>query len=160
LHAEPVAPGTSRFYDSGQHVFDVVERAERRFLGSNEIARFVSSMPDDDHREARLEVRHTGRMRRSGVEVLARDGGEPAEEMARLLMGDEDFTAAVFPLDFTRFDVAAGEGVWTATIELMGASYISIALPPIRNYVRLYPDQRDALLATIAMWQKAMTPTR
>jgi Protein of unknown function (DUF3156) len=159
LHAEPVAPGKSSFFDdSGRHVFDVAERAERRFLGSNEIARFVSSVPDHEHRAMRLEVRHTGRMRRSGVEVLARDGGDVADEMARHLMADEDFTSAVFPLDFTEFEVAAAEGKWTAIIELMGASYISIALPPIRNYVRLYPDQRDALLATFAMWQEAMLP--
>ena len=36
----------------------------------------------------------------------------------------------------------------TATVELMGASYVSIAFPPMRSYIRLYPDQREALVAT------------
>jgi hypothetical protein len=30
----------------------------------------------------------------------------------------------------------------------MGASYVTIAFPPMRSYVRLYPDQREALVAT------------
>jgi hypothetical protein len=43
-----------------------------------------------------------------------------------------------------------------ARVELMGASHVAIALPPMRSYVRLYDDQREALLSTLAELGRAL----
>jgi Protein of unknown function (DUF3156) len=158
LRMETAAPGHATFTgESGQPVFDVVERVERRFLGSSEIARFIILSPADPAPPMRLEVRHTGKLKRSGVAVRPVTGGERAAAAATALAGDRAFRAAVFPLDFTFFEVEGGDQGWAATIELMGATYVSIALPPMRNYVHLYPDQRDALLSTVAAWRRSMS---
>jgi hypothetical protein len=52
-------------------------------------------------------------------------------------------------LDFTRFELVRADGQWSSTIDLMGASYVSLALPPMRSYLRLHADQRQALVETL-----------
>lgn len=111
---------------------------------------------------ARLVLHHTGQLRRTGLTVTVRptgrgrrrSGAPPPPAVAalrdRLLAGGE-LEAASLPLDFTRFEVAVVDGRWRATLELMGASHVRTTLPPSARYVRLHPDQRDALLATVAV---------
>lgn len=130
----------------GGPALTVTERVERRFLGRTEIAQFRMEIEDPSSAPARLQVRHTGRLKRGGVEVVVDEGDEVAEQMAASLRHNDRFSEATLTLDFTRYDVAHVDGVWKVTVELMGASHVKIALPPMRNYVRLYPDQRDALL--------------
>lgn len=118
-------------------------RVEKRFLGRTEIAVFGTHVPDPFGAPVELEVRHTGRRTRTGVEIRGSQGG-----LSSSLADDERFVRASIPLDFKRFDLVSDGEVLTASVELMGAAYVSIAFPPMRSYVRLHPDQRDALIAT------------
>lgn len=78
-------------------------------------------------------------------------GGESTRRLAGLIADDETFTVSAMALDFTRFEVDRSGGGWLATVELMGASFVSLALPPMRSYVRLYADQRRALVDTLGV---------
>lgn len=135
--------------DDGGPVIGVSERVERRFLGRTEVARFHVSAPAPDGGSGRISVRHSGRLRRQGVEVQVLAGDEPERRLVSDLASDDAFRAAALPLDFTRFEVGRADARWTATVELMGASYVSIALPPMRSYVRLHPDQAAALVGSL-----------
>nr|MDP9495756.1 DUF3156 family protein [Actinomycetota bacterium] len=81
------------------------------------------------------------------VEVSS--GDETIRRLAEKIATAESFTSAAMVLDFTRFDVDRADGEWTTTVELMGASYVSLALPPMRSYVRLHADQRQALVESL-----------
>jgi hypothetical protein len=134
---------------NGGPVIDVKERVDRRFLGHNEIAQFEVRAPAGDTSPARLQILHTGRFKRGGVMVTVTEGDEPVRSLAAQIEQDGAFVNAVTPLDFTRFDVRRGKGEWVATVELMGASFVSLALPPMRSYVRLHSDQRMALVDSL-----------
>lgn len=82
------------------------------------------------------------------VDVIT--GDSAAVDLARAFESDAVFAASILPLDFTRFDVELSAGQCVATVELMGASFVSLALPPMRSYVRLHPDQRKALVASLS----------
>jgi hypothetical protein len=145
------APGRGRFSPKGEGPeFDVRERVDRRFLGHTEIAQFLQVVEGAPGPSAHLRVRHTGALKRQGIEVVALAGGEDAERLAAQLEGDGSFTAAGLILDFTEFDAVRSDGEWSVAVELMGASFVTLALPPMRSYVRLHPDQRDALLTALA----------
>jgi hypothetical protein len=60
------------------------------------------------------------------------------------------------PLDFTKFEIHGDAAGSRVRVELMGASHVAIALPPIRSYVHLYPDQRDAMVACIEHLARAI----
>lgn len=143
--------GTAFFHPvDGGPVLEVTERVEKRFLGHFETARFEVRAPARGWGEARLQARHTGRIKREGVTFDLIAGNSAAADLGRALESDAAFTAAVLPLDFTRFDVELSAGHCVATVELMGASFVSLALPPMRSYVRLHPDQRQALVASLS----------
>jgi hypothetical protein len=146
-----IEAGTALFHPvDGGPVLEVTERVEKRFLGHFETARFEMRVPAPGLGEARLQARHTGRIKREGVTVDVVAGDSAAVDLARALESDAAFTASILPLDFTRFDVELSAGQCVATVELMGASFVSLALPPMRSYVRLHPDQRQALVASLS----------
>ena len=129
-------------------VIHLRSRIVKRFLGRTEIAVFEVHHPGAREEQMRVDLRHVGGLRRSGVAADVRHGGEQAQRLATTLAGDPQLRAAALPLDFTSFEIVAGDTGTRALIELMGASHVAIALPPIRSLVRLHPDQRDALIAT------------
>lgn len=135
---------------NGGPVIEVTERVDRRFLGHNEIAQFEVRAPTSGAESARLQIRHTGRMRRNGVKVMVAEGSESVRALATAIEGHSPFVTAVLPLDFTRFEVRRESEQWVAVVELMGASFVSLALPPMRSYIRLHPDQRAALVDSFA----------
>jgi hypothetical protein len=146
---EQASPGRARFVPvNGGPVIDVIERVDRRFLGHNEIAQFEARAPSSGVGVGRIRIRHTGRIRREGVRATAVEGD--AEDLARAIEDDAPFVTAVLPLDFTRFEIRRVGGEWVSTIELMGAAFVSTALPPMRSYVRLHADQREALVDSFA----------
>lgn len=148
---EQASASRARFVPvNGGPVIDVKERVDRRFLGHNEIAQFEVRAPASGSGTARLQIRHTGRMRRDGVKVTVAEGNESVGALADAIEGDRPFVTAVTPLDFTRYDVKRASGEWVANVELMGASFVSLALPPMRSYIRLHPDQRAALVDSFA----------
>lgn len=135
--------------DDGGVTIGVSEKVERRFLGRTEVARFHVAAVAPPGGPGLVRVRHTGRVRRQGIEARMVRGDQIEERLASDLESDATFRAAVLPLDFTVFDVGRADGSWLATVELMGASYVSIALPPMRSYVRLHRDQAEALVTTL-----------
>lgn len=134
--------------DDDGSVLLVSSRVEKRFLGRTEIVLFEAEYPAASLGEFKLDIRHTGRARRTGTEARVVEGGEAARRLADALGHDTKFVAAALPLDFKKFSVWGDDSMAHARIELIGASYVGIAFPPVRSYVRLYPDQREALIAT------------
>jgi hypothetical protein len=143
-------PGDGRFVPlQDGPVIEVTERVDRRFLGHTEIAQFRIVSAAADTGNARLSIRHTGKLRRQGVGVEVSIGDESTRLLAKSIGDDHAFTSAAMNLDFTRFELARVDRQWSSTVELMGASYVSLALPPMRSYVRLHADQRQALVETL-----------
>jgi len=130
-------------------VFDVVSRVERRFLGRTEIAVFRVDLPVSFPDEGIIEMRHTGRLKRQDVTAAPLTGGEAVERVGGALTSDRRVTSALQPLDFTRFEISLGPNGCRVDLELMGASHVAIALPPIRSYVHLHRDQREAMISGI-----------
>lgn len=126
-------------------VFELASRIEKRFLGRTEIAVFRADIDVSLPEEAVVALRHTGGLKRTGVTAVVVAGGESSERVASALATDRSLTQALMPLDFTRFEVICGPAGCRAEVELMGATHVAIALPPIRSYIHLYPDQRDAM---------------
>jgi hypothetical protein len=147
---EQEGPGHGRFVPlDGGPVIAVTERVERRFLGHTEIAQFRVVSPATDPGSAQITIRHTGKLRRQGVAVEVASGDQSTRDLAEGIGNDDAFTSSVMTLDFTRFELIRADRQWSSTIELMGASYVSLALPPMRSYVRLHADQRQALVETL-----------
>jgi hypothetical protein len=158
---ERTQSGIALFVPSdGGPVLEVSERVEKRFLGHFETAQFNMRIPSPGSEQARLQVRHTGRIKRQGVAVEVLEGGTGAIDLARALDSDAEFVSSSLPLDFTRFEVAVSEEQCLATVELMGASFVSLALPPMRSYVRLHVDQRVALISSLSALTAVITDRR
>jgi hypothetical protein len=129
--------------------FDVASRVEKRFLGRTEVAVFGVYLDVSFPEVGEIEVRHTGRLKRTGVTAAPVSGGEPTNRLASALASDGSLAEALQPLDFTRFEISLGQERCRVELELMGASHVAIALPPIRSYVHLHPDQREAMIAGV-----------
>ena len=130
-------------------VFDVVSCVERRFLGRTETAVFGIDLDVVFREEGTIEMRHTGRLKRTGLTTLVRKGGESVQHLASALGSDGRVAETLQPLDFTRFEILLETDRCRLEMQLMGASHVAIALPPIRSYVHLHPDQRQAMIAGI-----------
>ena len=147
---ERLAPDRARCLPVGQGPsFLAVERTERHaFMGVTTSAfRLDAGGPPGD---ARIRLRHTGAVRRTGVIGAVASGGGDAQRMLARLLDDPGFVAAATPLDCTAFTVFRDADGWHAEIALMGGAEVAMRLPPSRSYVRLSADQRDALVATFA----------
>lgn len=141
----------------GGPVLVVGARVKRRFLGRTEIAQFQTLTGAQRWEPARLRVGQTGRLQRRGARVEVVEGSDRAAQLAAALTSDPGFSAAVVALDFTRFDIDLDGERCATIVELIGASLVSIALPPIRSYVRLHPDQREALIGSLESLQRLIT---
>lgn len=124
---------------------EVASRIEKRFLGRTEIAVFRSDIDVSLPEESIVALRHTGGLKRTGVTAVLVEGDESGQRVAAALASEQSLAEALMPLDFTRFEVIGGPAGCRAEVELMGASHVAIALPPIRSYVHLYPDQLEAM---------------
>lgn len=138
--------GRVRFVPVGDGpAFELASRIEKRFLGRTEIAVFRAGIDTSLPERSVVALRHTGGLKRTGVTAVLVEGGEAGERVASALATDPSAAKALMPLDFTRFEVIGDPGGCRVEVELMGASHVAIALPPIRSYVHLYPDQREAM---------------
>jgi hypothetical protein len=126
-------------------VLELASRVEKRFLGRTEIAIFRAGFDISSPEESIVALKHTGGLKRTGVTAVLVEGGESGERVAAALATDPSLAESIMPLDFTRFEVICDPAGCRAEVELMGASHVAIALPPIRSYVHLYPDQREAM---------------
>ena len=137
--------GWVRFVPAGEGAaLEVVSRIEKRFLGRTEVAVFRTDI-DVSSAESIVALRHTGALKRTGVTAVLVEGDESGQRAAAALSSDRRLAEALMPLDFTRFDVIFGPAGCRAEVELMGASHVATALPPMRSYVHLYSDQREAM---------------
>jgi hypothetical protein len=123
----------------------LASRIEKRFLGRTENAVFRARIDCSVPEPSIVALRHTGGLKRTGVTAVLVEGGESGRRVAAALANDRNLAEAVLPLDFTRFEVICDPVGCRAEVELMGASHVAIALPPMRSYIRLYPDQREAM---------------
>jgi len=138
--------GQVRFVPVGDgSVFELASRIEKRFLGRTEIAVFRADIEVSLSKESIVALSHTGGLKRTGVTAVALEGGESGQRVAAALASDHSLAEALMPLDFTRFEITCGPAGCRVEVELIGASHVAIALPPIRSYVHLYPDQREAM---------------
>lgn len=138
--------GRVRFVPVGEGpVLEVASRIEKRFLGRTEIAVFRTDLDLSLPEESIVALRHTGGLKRTGVTAVIVEGDESAQRLVAALASDQSLAEALMPLDFTRFEIIGGPAGCRAEVELMGASHVAIALPPIRSYVHLYPDQQEAM---------------
>jgi hypothetical protein len=138
--------GRVRFVPVGDGpVLEVASRIEKRFLGRTEIAVFRADFEAPEPEESIIALSHTGGIKRTGVTAAAVEGGASGLRVAAALAADHRLAVALMPLDFTRFEVICGPAGSRVEVELVGASHVAIALPPIRSYVHLYPDQREAM---------------
>lgn len=138
--------GRARFVPAqGGPTLVVASRIDKRFLGRTEIAVFETDLSVSLPERATIELKHIGGLKRSGVSAHLVEGGAGGQRVAEKLASDGELSRSLRPLDFTKFEVRGDPTGCVARIELMGASHVAIALPPIRSYVRLYPDQREAM---------------
>ncbi len=160
---ERAAPGTAVVTPrAGTPPFRLTVRSERRrLLHLQTLLVHVDGPSSPAGQPAKLVFHHTGQVRRTGLAASVRPAGrgrrwsgEVPPEVVTVrdrLLADGALEAASLTLDFTSFEVAVVDGAWRVTLELMGASHVRTTLPPSARYVRLHPDQRDALLATVAV---------
>lgn len=151
-------PTGARFTPAGPgQPLEVSVKVERRFLGRTEVARFHLSVPASSAGPGRIRIRHTGARTRIGIEALVKEGDRGVSVLAAMLEDDERLASASLPLDFKRFELVRDEAEWQVSVELMGASLVAIAMPPMRSYVRLFPDQRAALAATFSELRRVLS---
>jgi hypothetical protein len=142
--------GRMRFVPVGEGpVVEVVSRIAKRFLGRTEIAVFRAPVDISLPEVSIIALRHTGGLKRTGINAVLVQGGEPGECVASALSADAGLAEAVMPLDFTRFEILCHPAGSRVEIELMGATHVAIALPPIRSYIHLYSDQLEAMTSGI-----------
>lgn len=136
--------------------FSVSEKIDRYFLGHNSIAVFELYLDQPGAPIGAIRFQATGRMKRTGIEAKVTEGGSSIQELAGRLVADKQLAATATALDFKRFTLEGGSGGWTVRVELVGASQVVTAIPPARRYIRLYPDQRNALLGMFGALERVL----
>ncbi|WP_312934079.1 DUF3156 family protein [Pseudomonas sp.] len=107
--------------------------------------------------DLRLELRHTGAVRRTGVTVVYR-GGDKARfvQVRDQLLGNAALLATLMPLDFKRLTLACLDGQWRLVLEHTGGSEVVNRMPAFRRYIQVSPPQRAHLLACLGCFNEAL----
>ncbi|MFQ5967353.1 MAG: DUF3156 family protein [Acidimicrobiia bacterium] len=155
---ELASPNRGRFLTKGGGLpsFDVHEDVIKNFLGHITVVVFGYSMPAPEGRSGHAVLRNTGRLKRTGVEAVVKEGDAAFTEAVDRLITNKGFERALIELDFKRYELRREANVWRAETELIGASEVITAFPPKRIYVRLYPDQRSALLGSFTAMEQVL----
>ncbi|NIE75138.1 DUF3156 family protein [Pantoea sp. Ap-967] len=105
----------------------------------------------------RLELRHTGALRRTGVTAVYRSGDKACFAQVReQLLADAPLLAALMPLDFKRLTLECSHGQWRLVLEHMGGSEVVNRMPAFRRYIQVSPPQRGHLLACLARFSQLL----
>jgi hypothetical protein len=145
----PRTPYQAQFVTSGDHLtFEASERVEKSFLTYTVVTDFVYQINGSPPGQAEIHLAHTGNLRRTGISGRVKSGGEAARAVLGRLAADQPFIQAILPLDFQRFYLIQDDQGWRAETIQVGASWVSLAFPPVRRYIPLGQDQVEALLAT------------
>lgn len=147
LGFEALEPGQGRFtLDDGLQV-EARERTQSELLMHLVLTEFSLQVPSCGQGVAKLELRHTGAIRRQDLACTRRAGD--AAELAGViaaLEGDPALRAALMPLDFKRLRIEREDGHWRVLLEHMGASEVVNRMPAFRRYIRLDDAQQAHLL--------------
>ncbi len=147
---EALEPGLGRFtLDDGLQV-EARERTQSELLMHLVLTEFSLQVPSCGQGVAKLELRHTGAIRRQGL-ACTRRAGEAAElaGVIAALEGDPALRVALMPLDFKRLRIEREEGHWRVLLEHMGASEVVNRMPAFRRYIRLDDAQQAHLLGAL-----------
>ncbi len=107
--------------------------------------------------DVRLELRHSGAIRRTGVAVVYRDGDRQRFAQVREhLMNQQALLAALMPLDFKRLTLECRDGQWHLALEHMGGSEVVNRMPAFRRYIKVSAEQREHLLASLGQLNEAL----
>lgn len=137
--------------------FEVVERTQSELLMHLVLTDFVLRVPSPGKAPARIEIRHSGALTRTGLVCKQRQG--EADELATVqaaLLGDEVLRQALMPLDFKRLSIARDADGWQVNLEHMAASEVVNRMPNFRRYIRLNDSQRDCLIAALTALQRIL----
>ena len=155
---EVVGPATATAAtDDGSLQLEIVERTESQLLMHLVMTEFVLRVPATQEGTARLELHHSGAVRRSGIRCRQRDGR--SDLAARLQVAVEQdlvLYQALMPLDFKRLRIDLQGRQWCVRLEHMGGSEVVNRMPAFRRYIPLSREQRTVLLATLSGLQRVL----
>ncbi|AIR91060.1 DUF3156 family protein [Pseudomonas cremoricolorata] len=115
------------------------------------------SVPAAQPGALRLDLRHTGALRRTGVTCIYRSGDRQRFIALRdHLLSDARLLQALMPLDFKRLSLECHDGRWQLVLEHMGGSEVVNRMPALRRYIRISPEQRTHLLDCLARFDEVL----
>lgn len=129
-------------------LLQVRERIEAQLLMHLVMCEWVLQCPAQGGGDLELRLHHTGAIRRSG---LRWQGPVPAA-LEAAVRGSE----ALLALDFKRVQLLRREGLWTLTIEHMGASEVVNRMPAFRRYIAVSAQQREHLIQTVNLFHQLL----
>lgn len=162
LEYEAVGDARARFRCADPQLdFLAEERVHAQFLMHVVTTNFSCHLPYEGGAPARIRVRHRGAWTRQGLECVIAQGADDicVQETARRLSSDTTLSAAALPLDFTDFDLERQPTRWVANLVHYGASEVVYRFPATRQYVRLVPEQLQAILQTFARLPNLLSQT-
>ncbi|WP_335944719.1 DUF3156 family protein [Pseudomonas sp. G166] len=143
--------------DDGSLQLEVVERTESQLLMHLVMTEFVLRVPASREGTARLELHHSGAVRRRGIACRQRGGdGELAGRLRTAIEHDSVLYQALMPLDFKRLRIDLQGRQWCVRLEHMGGSEVVNRMPAFRRYIPLSREQRTALLAALSGLQRVL----
>lgn len=136
---------------------EVRECVEAHLLMHVVTCEFLLSVPALQQGEVRLQLRHTGALRRTGVTAAYRAGDKASFARVRQhLLGDQALLAALMPLDFKCLILECRNGRWQLALEHMGGSEVVNRMPAFRRYIQISPQQRAHLLSCLARFSESL----
>lgn len=152
---DPLDARGARFDRPGDAlVFEVQERTQSELLMHLVLTEFTVQTPARQSLPIRLDVRHTGAWRRTGLRYAVRRGTPPpSEALLAELREDPALRAALMPLDFKRLRIERQATGWVACLEHMAGSEVVNRMPSFRRYIPFTPAQRDGLLIVLSRLQ-------
>lgn len=136
---------------------EVRECVEAHLLMHVVTCEFRLSVPAPKEGEVRLELRHTGALRRTGIACVYRSGDKSAFAQVRdLVARDAALLADLMPLDFKRLSLQRRNGQWQVAMEHMGGSEVVNRMPAFRRYIRLSPQQRSHVLGCLTRFSEVL----
>jgi hypothetical protein len=137
---------------------EIVERTESQLLMHLVMTEFMIKVPALEEGNARLDLHHSGSIRRTGLTCKQRSG-EPAV-LARVqacLQEDEALHQSLMQLDFKRLRIDLNGHAWHVRLEHMGGSEVVNRMPAFRRYIALSGEQQEELLRVLAGFQRVLS---
>lgn len=153
-----VQPTLAEFKCSGSgQLVQAQERVESHLLMHVVLTEFHLKVKASFQGAMRLEMRHTGAMRRTGLACLFKSGDKSLFSQAEAgLIQDPLLLDALMPLDFKRLSIECGEGQWRVVIEHMGGSEVVNRMPAFRRYIQINQEQRGCLWRAFARLEETL----